>query len=608
MNVRSRLGAVARAGRWWLAVCLSAWATVRAADNAAFDEWAEAFAREWVRANPNSATVRQYLAGAEQEAADRELILIWSDGMPVLPAERAASVERARRGLAELGRFPVTSLTPVQRTSAALLTWRFKNWIRAAECADQRYVFDQFRGVHIGPVMLLTEAHPLRNARDVDNYLARLERIAPLLDLAIKEAQAQAERGVLPPRFIIEATVSGLDRLLAPPVEKNVFVDTLAKGLAKIATLPDAQRTAAVSRARTIVAEATLPAYQRVRDWLVTQRERATDQAGVWKLPRGGEFYASSLAAFTTTNLGAEEIHAIGRREVARIEDEMDRLLRQLGYAEGSVQSRYLLLQASLLPKVEPDPRPAIVEEITRVVRDAEMRAEALFDVKPKAPVEVRREPAFTEAGAAARYSVPAPDGSRPGIYWIPLARIAPDVIWLGAGMRSVAYHEAVPGHHFQLALQQESTELPRFRKLGAYGGISAHSEGWALYAERIAEEAGWYEGDVPGRLGYLALQLLRARRLVVDTGLHAKRWTRQQAIDYGVQASEVERYVVWPGQACSYMIGQLRILELRERAKAALGARFSLKEFHNLVLRVGELPLDVLEQEVDAWIAAKRG
>ena len=216
----------------------------------------------------------------------------------------------------------------------------------------------------------------------------------------------------------------------------------------------------------------------------------------------------------------------------------------------------------------------------------------------------VKREPAFSEKTAAAHYSKPAPDGTLPGIYWIPLADLGPKVSWIGTGLKSTAYHEAIPGHHFQLALQQESQDLPRYRKLGVFGANSAYMEGWALYAERLAAENGWYGDDLRGRLGYLQLQLFRARRLVVDTGLHAKKWTRQQVIDYGFTPQETERYIVLPGQACSYMIGQLRILELREQAKTALGAKFSIKEFHNVILRGGSLPLAVLAQEVDAWVA----
>lgn len=212
-----------------------------------------------------------------------------------------------------------------------------------------------------------------------------------------------------------------------------------------------------------------------------------------------------------------------------------------------------------------------------------------------------------SEASAAAHYTPPAPDGTQPGIYWIPLADLSANVPWLGARLKSTAYHEAIPGHHFQLAIQQESTELPRFRKLGAFGYDPAFGEGWALYSETLCAENGWYDGDPQAELGYLLLQLFRARRLVVDTGSHALKWTRQQAIDYGFTAAEIERYVTWPGQACSYMIGQLRIMEIRERAKEALGTKFSIKDFHDLVLAGATMPLDILAREVEAWVKSER-
>jgi uncharacterized protein (DUF885 family) len=223
-----------------------------------------------------------------------------------------------------------------------------------------------------------------------------------------------------------------------------------------------------------------------------------------------------------------------------------------------------------------------------------------LFDKTPRAPVEARPFPKFRESNAAANYTVPARDGSRPGIFQIPLR---PSYL-TKFGTRSLVYHETVPGHHFQLALELENDANPRFRQIRAFGGISALSEGWALYAERLAAETGWYEGDPEGLLGQMNDALFRARRLVVDTGLHTKGWTRQQAIDYGIEASEVERYVVNPGQACAYMIGQLKLVELRGKARDALGAKFSDKAFHNAVLGMGTAPLTMIEEQVDRYIA----
>ena len=465
--------------------------------------------------------------------------------------------------------------------------------------ADQRFVFDQFRGLQLTVVNFLSQIHPLRTPRDVDNYLARLGRVAPVLDEGIEVARARAAKGTIPPAFILHATIDGIDRFLTAEPADNVLVTSLAARVKPIESLSQEARAAAAGAAERIVRDSIRPAFVRVRALLSEELAIATDDAGLWHLPHGAEAYAAALHVNTTTTLTAEEIHALGLREVSRIEGEMDRQLRDLGYTEGSVAARYALLEKSVQPAANPDPRPALLEEHARILRDAEVRAAELFDLRPKAPVQVLREPPFTEKNAAAHYSAPAPDGSRPGTVWIPLP--GPDYRILE--MRTLAYHEGVPGHHFQIALQQELPEIPVFRRKRVFGGLSAFAEGWGLYAEQLAVEAGWYSGDAKGRLGQLSDELFRARRLVVDTGLHAQHWTRQQAIDYGIPPAEVERYVVMPGQACAYKIGELEILAQRAKAQAALGSRFSMKKFHNLLLRTGTVPLAVLGQVVDADI-----
>jgi uncharacterized protein (DUF885 family) len=260
-------------------------------------------------------------------------------------------------------------------------------------------------------------------------------------------------------------------------------------------------------------------------------------------------------------------------------------------------------LRAELQPPAEPDPRPALLAKFTAYVVDNQKRSQALFNLQPKAPVEVRREPPLTEKTAAAHYSAPAPDGSRPGVFWAPL----PGPTFNIPAMRSLTVHEAVPGHHFQIALQQEQAELPLWRQRRIFGGGSANSEGWGLYAERLAIENGWYADEPQALLGALDSQLFRARRLVVDTGLHAKKWTREQAIAYGIGAQEVERYVAMPGQACAYMVGMLHILSLRDEAQKALGPKFELKGFHDVVLKAGSVPLDVLSDIVRGWVRAQK-
>jgi len=573
-----------------------------AASSPDFDGWADGFAEEWMRASPQLATRSQYFSGAEQESLDRQLSMIgewdWTFGSKAL-ADRAA---QARRGLEALDRFNTASLTPQQRTSAAVIRWSLEDVVRVAEFPHYRYVFDQFNGFQLDLINALTQSHPIRRARDVESYLARLSLVAGRVDEAIAEARAAQAAGVLPPRVIIQRMIEQLDGFLKTPARENVFVTTLGTRISSMKEpVSDDVRASSMSAAEKTVGEAIIPAYQRIRAMLQEQLPTATDDAGVWRLPRGAEYYAAQLATYTNTRLTADEIHAIGLREVARIEGEMDAILRQLGYANGTVKERYRQLEAAVQPKGAGDPRPQILADAEKWVRDAEKRAALVFDKTPRAPVEVRREPAFSEKTAAAHYSDPASDGSRPGIYYLPLPGPPYELV----RMRSLAYHEAVPGHHFQIAMQQEA-DLPRYRRLLVFGGSSAFIEGWGLYAERLADENNWYEGDPHGRLGFLQMQLLRARRLVVDTGIHAKRWTRQQVIDYGITPQEADRYIAWPGQACAYMIGQLRIIELREQARMALGDRFSIKAYHNLVLETGSVPLEVLGQEVDRWIASQ--
>jgi uncharacterized protein (DUF885 family) len=359
-----------------------------------------------------------------------------------------------------------------------------------------------------------------------------------------------------------------------------------------------------VAAATDIVANQVYPAWAKAIAVLETQRPRATDAAGLGRFDRGAELYSERLRNYTTTNLTAAEIHAIGLAEVARIEAEMDTLFRTLGYAEGTIKEREERLQADLTYPNTAEGRQRIMADIDAILADALARTAGSFDVRPETPVIAQPYPEFRWENAAASYTAPPSDRSRPGIFQMPLR---PSQLTRFA-LRSLVYHETVPGHHFQIALTIENETLPAFRRIRALGGLSAVTEGWALYAERFAAEDGWYEGDTAGRLGQLSDALFRARRLVVDTGLHAMGWTREQAIAFGIEASEVERYVVTPGQACAYMIGQLKIVELRERARAALGERFSIRDFHGVVLNAGVVPLELLEREVDAYIADRGG
>lgn len=562
----------------------------------AFDVWADKFAEDWVRLSPQLATMTQYFSGAEQARLDRELT-------PLTQAHRDQVRALAKRGLDRLARFKSAPMDDSQKVSAAVMRWSLENVIANEPFEDHSFVFSQFSGVQVSLVNFLTNTHPLRNAADVDSYLARMEQVGTRMDEALARARNAAAKQLVPPRFILERAQFQVDHFLKPEPAQNVLVTSLAQRSTELKDLSPEARRAAIARAAAIVENKIRPAYVRVKDFMAELHPRTGDVAGISRLPNGRAAYARAIENFTSTKLTAEEIHEIGLREVARIEGEMDKHLRALGLVEGNIETRMKQLDARFQPKGEGDPRPAILASYAEMVKDAEKRSATLFNLKPRAPVEVRREPPLTEPSAAAHYTLPAPDGSRPGIFWVPMRGPTFDMI----RMRSLSYHEAVPGHHFQLAIQQELTGIPKFRSQRIFSGGSAHAEGWALYTERLAVEQNWYEGDLPGLLGALGSELFRARRLVVDTGLHAKGWTRQQAIDYGIGAQEVERYVVWPGQANAYMIGMLRMIELREKARRELGGKFSLPAFHDLVLGAGSVPLDVLGELVDGWIARQK-
>jgi uncharacterized protein (DUF885 family) len=562
----------------------------------AFDKWSDKFAADWVRLWPERATLVQYFSGAEQDALDRQLSLNTK-------AERDKAMALARAGVAKLDQFLAGPLDATQRNSAETMRWSLANTLAGERFEDHTFVFNQMSGDHIMLVTFMAESHPLRRAADVSSYLARLEQLSTRLDESTARSRAAAAHSLIPPRFILEKAQGQVEAFLKPQPDQNVLVTALAQRTAKLSDLTPEARSAAIATATRIVAERIRPAYTRVQSFMAELYPRTGDAPGISRLPDGAAAYSQALASYTGTKLTAAEIHEIGLREVARIEAAMDGYLRQLGFTDGGIEARMRQLDKTLQPAVGTDPRPELLVRYTAMVRDAEQRSSALFNLKPRALIEVRREPPLTEGSAAAHYTLPAADGSRPGVFWVPMA--GPEFEM--ARMRSLSYHEAVPGHHFQLAIQQELTGLPKFRTKRVFGGGSAHSEGWALYTERLAVEQGWYEGDVPGLLGALGSELFRARRLVVDTGLHTKGWTRQQAIDYGISVAETERYVVWPGQACAYMLGMLRIVELREKARAALGAGFSLPAFHDVVLRSGSVPMGVLTKIVDQWIAVQK-
>ena len=553
---------------------------------------------DWVRHDPTLATSNRYFSGNEQDALERQVT-------PRTVDWRRDRIARARKGLVELGRFDRSGLPDVVRISADLLQWQLAALVESEPFLDFTFPLEQMNGANVTLVDAFTIRRTLLKERDAENYVATLPQVAMRMDESTEDARRLADRKVVPPRFILAATIRQMRAFTDMRPAQNPFVAAFAERLSAIRSLTPARRRRFQADAEQIVVAQIYPAWKRAIELLEGQTAGATDDAGLWRLPGGSDAYAYFLRDFTTTARTANEIHEIGLMQVSRLETEMDRLLRQIGRSDGSVKDRIAKLKLDLqYPNPRSDQsREQIMRDIDGIIRDAERRAALLFDRRPVSPVVARPFPAFREANAAANYNAPAPDGSRPGTFQFP-RRVE---MMTRFGLRSIVYHETVPGHHFHIALQTENKQLPRFSQGRLFGGISAITEGWGLYAERLAAESGWYGDDIEGRLGQLDYELFRARRLVVDTGIHAKKWTRQQGIDFGIEASEVERYVVYPGQACSYMMGELRILELREKAKQALGERFSLRDYHNLVLTTGVVPLDVLEREVDRYVRGVR-
>jgi uncharacterized protein (DUF885 family) len=547
-----------------------------------------------MRGNPNQAAATRYFSGAEQTSFERQLT-------PETRAWRQGRVRLARKGMAALAKFDRSKMTHDERISADLMKWQLSTLIAGEAYEDFRFPIDQFNGPNVSIPNTLTVQHPMVTPDDARNYVARLGQVRLRMEEAITEAGRLKAKGMIPPRFILRSTLAQLEHFIGTPPAQNPLVAVFAERMRGIDALPPDERDALRANAEKIVASDVYPAWKKAIELLESIVPASKDDAGLWRFKGGDKAYAYALRRFTTTKLGPDEIHKIGLREVARLEGEMDKVFRSIGRSDGTIKERTQALSRDLSYPNTDEGRAAIMTDIDRILRDAEKRSQALFAETPKAPVVAKPYPQFRWASAAASYSFPAPDGSRPGTFQMPLR---PSQLTQFA-LRSLVYHETVPGHHFQIALEMENKALPRFRQIRAYGFISAFGEGWALYAERLANEAGWYEGDPQGLLGQLDSELFRARRLVVDTGIHAKHWTREQAIAYGIGPSEVERYVVFAGQACSYMLGELKIIELRDKAKRAMGERYSPKEFHRAVLRTGTVPLELLEREIDAYIAS---
>ena len=464
---------------------------------------------------------------------------------------------------------------------------------------------NQTHGVHQDIADVLLKHHQLDTREGAEHYVERVHQVLPTMNALVEALKHRQSRKLVPPRVVVDKSAAQIRELVVTPATASPFYTHFANK--SYDDLNDAVAAAI---------EASLnPGFSALADYLEALSPDAGDDSGVWQLPDGDSYYVHMLRRRTTTDYGPDKIHALGLEEVARIEKEIVTILEAEGYTvspeEGTLGDKLRAIAAEPRFKYEDSQagRDKIVADYTAMIAEVKKLTAPYFSSFPKADVVVEPSPKHKEKGGPfAYYNGPPMDGSRPGIFYVNLAQLDE---FFAFGMKTLAAHEAIPGHHHQVALAREMKDMPMYRKLVPF---SAYSEGWALYAEQLADEAGFYD-DPYSRTGYLMAQLFRAARLVVDTGLHHKRWSREQAIDYmkahtGRPLSdcenEVERYMVWPGQATGYKVGQLFILELRQRAKEKLGKKFDLKAFHDVVLGGGGLPLTLLGQEVDAWIAQK--
>ncbi|WP_429910924.1 DUF885 domain-containing protein [Glycocaulis sp.] len=499
--------------------------------------------------------------------------------------------------------------------SSAQLSWRLFEYGQENARANNPfrrhgYVFHQMSGMHANIPVFLTTIHRINSLETAEAWVSRAGSVDEVMNTLIDEAEARFEMGIQPPRWMYDYIIETAQNVISgAPFDgegDNVVWESYERNINQI-DISAEDRVRLLNEGREALLGWVAP-YERLIGVMTAQRESAAAGDGVWRLPDGEAFYNARLAHFTTTDLTAQEVHDLGVENVERIHREMEAIMEEVEF-EGSLQDFFVFMREDpqfYYPNTD-EGRQAYLDEATAIIERMNERLPEYFITLPQHELEVRRVEPFREASAGkAFYSRPAADGSRPGIYYANLRDMADMPIYQ---MEALAYHEGNPGHHMQLAIMTDLEDVPSFRR---FGGYTAYTEGWGLYTEYLPLEMGFYE-DPYSNFGRLAMELWRAARLVVDTGLHYKQWSREQAIEYLVEntpnprgdaTNAIERYIVMPGQATAYMIGMLEILALRERAETALGDDFDIRMFHEVVLRDGAVPLAILEELIDEWIA----
>ena len=525
--------------------------------------------------------------------------------------KRAAMLKET---LQTLERYDRSQLNYQQALSYDVFQWSMNNMQKSMDrWRYYGYPVNQLFGLQNNFPSFMESTHQVTSKTEATDYITRLSKVGIKFDQVMEGLKIREDKNIIPPSFVIEKVLTEMQDFVETKPEDSILYQSLATKMIKAGKFSDEQQATYLNQAKDQIVQTVYPAYQKYITYFTQLKTKSTADAGVWKFPDGDQYYADMIESQTTLKIEPNTLHQLGLSEVERIQGEMRAILQSEGYDTsrpvGELMSKLGEEPRFLYPDTD-EGRQQILVDYQKIIDEISAGLKPYFAVEPRAPVKVERIPVFKEKTApGAYYNGPAMDGSRPGVFYANLYDIKATPKF---DMRTLAYHEAVPGHHFQISIAQEAKDLPFFRRMMPF---TAFSEGWALYAENVAWEAG-FQKDPFDNLGRLQAELFRSVRLVVDTGMHAKRWTREQAIDYmrsntGMAeadvVSEIERYIVMPGQACAYKVGMLKIQELRARAQTELGTDFDLRAFHSVVLENGAMPLVVLERVVNDWIGQQQ-
>ncbi len=506
--------------------------------------------------------------------------------------------------------FDESKLSKSQKITQKIAIFDTQNDIEAYERFKYHsYPFNQISGNHLNLVEFMTDTHPMKSLNDARNYIDRVEMFDEVLLENLSWLKAQKEQEIFLPKFVMDHVIGQLEELIGYEDSNNPLMQIFIKKIDDMGIVAG-ERAKLINELSGAIKDNVKPGYKSILNFMIENYKYANQYHGVWSLPDGDDFYALRLRTYTTTDYSAAEIHEIGLQEVERIGNRIKQIFIELGYEInkpiGEMMSD-LNENPEFLYEDTPDRKEIVIKDYNQMVKEAEQDVKPYFFDFPESPVEVRAVPEYSEKTAAGGYyQSPSLDGSRPGVFYANLYDIKQTPKF---GMRTLTFHEAVPGHHFQIALNLENDELTLYRRLGYR--TSAYTEGWALYAEQLGVEVGMTK-SLYDELGVLQSEMFRANRLVVDTGIHYKKWTREKAMDYMKKVTgmsdtevrvEIERYIVWPGQATSYKMGMIKILDLRAKAMKELGAKFDLRKFHSIVLDQGIVPLFILDDLIDEWI-----